>query len=158
MTGRLAALVIVSTTLSGVVLLADIGGPLQAVVILSFFLGAPGLAAVGFFEPLRADTRIALALGISIVTTVVVSQVLLYTDNWTPELGYSIVALISLAALSVQVVEVLAARLGTGSAQRLGAGRNSRPDDAVHHRPENLHAGGPSEAEPSTVESGQSSS
>ncbi len=163
MIARFAAAIITVTTLAGIVLVADVGGPFRAVVMLAFFLAVPGLAAVGFFEPLRPDTRVALVLSVSIVTVVVVGQVLLYTGNWTPELGYSVVALVSLAAISVQVVEVLATRLGTGPAQRLGDvrlgdDRRLRPDAPIHQRPENRHAGTASGSGPSAADSGQSSS
>ncbi len=164
MIGRFASAIVAMTTVAGIVLVADLGGPFRAVVMLAFFLVVPGLAAVGFFEPLRPDTRVALVLAISIVTVVVVGQILLYTGNWTPELGYSVVALVSLAAISVQVVEVLAARLGTGPAQRLGEGRpgdgrsSLRPEDAIHQRPENRHAGTASGSGPSATDPAQSSS
>lgn len=158
MIGRFAAFIVAATTLAGIVLLADIGGPFAAVVMLTFFFVVPGLAAVGFFEPLPLDLRVVLVVAISIVTSVVVSQVLLYTGNWTTELGYSVVALVSLAAISVQVVEILAARLGTGTAQRRGDGRGLRADVLNHHRPENRHAGTASGSASSGTESGQSSS
>ncbi len=158
MIGRFAAFIIAVTTVAGIVLVADVGGPLRAVVMLAFFLVVPGLAAVGFFEPLRPDTRLVLVLAVSIVTTIVVSQILLYAGNWTPELGYSVVALVSLAAISAQVVEVLARRLSGGAGQRTGDDRRRRPDDASHHRPENRQAGVASGSGSSGAGSGQSSS
>ncbi len=158
MVGRFAALIVAVTTATGIVLVADVGGPLRAVVVLAFFLAVPGLAAIGFFEPLQPDARLVLVPAVSIVTTVVVAQVLLYTGNWTTELGYSIVALVSLAAISVQVVEVLAARLGTGPAQRLGDERTLGRSGASHHRPENRQAGAASGSGSSGTDSGHSSS
>ena len=130
---RTAPVVAASTALAGIFLQFDTGGPLRALLMVWFFLAVPGLSLVGFFEPLRPEARVSLVIGISIVTTVAVSQVLLYADEWTVELGFAAVAMVSLVGMLTQVLRSLGQRVAV-------AQQDQRSYDflPVHHRPENL--------------------
>lgn len=96
---------------------AEVGAPLQPVLVLWFVLVCPGLAVVGLLRLPSRLFALTLAVALSCALAVVVAQALLLAGAWRPMVGLLILlALTTLAAVP----------------QLLGARTTSRPSAGAH--------------------------
>jgi hypothetical protein len=85
------------TALTGLVVLAGVGGPLRALAGLSFFLVAPGLGWARRL-PLRSPAEVAAAtVAVSLALDILVSEILLYLGVLGTEAAFLALAAVALA-------------------------------------------------------------
>lgn len=71
---------------------ADVGGPFQAVTVLAFLLLGPGLAVTPLLRIEHGIGQVAAAIGLSLTTLIVVSEVLVYAQVSSAGWGLALIA------------------------------------------------------------------
>lgn len=92
-----------SVAAAGFVLGAEVGGPLQTVVVLWFLLVCPGLALTGRFPIPKLLHRWILVLAVSLTVDILTAEALLSVGRWSPINGYLAIAGITIAGVAVSL-------------------------------------------------------
>jgi uncharacterized membrane protein len=100
--------IIVMAVISAGASLVNSGSPLRAVVGFLFLLVCPGAAWVRLLGIGDILTEVSLSIALSIALGVAVTEVMLYTQLWSPHWG--LLALIGLSMIGVAVQMVAAYR------------------------------------------------
>lgn len=86
--------------------LAEVGAPVQPVLVLWFVLVCPGLALVGLVRPRSPLFALTLSIAVSCALAVVVAQALLFAGTWSPVAGLVVLAALTTTAVGVDLLGV----------------------------------------------------
>lgn len=75
--------------------LADVGAPLQPILVFWFVLVCPGTALVGLVRPASVSLGVAMSVSISCALAIGVAQVLLYAGAWSPVTALAILTVLT---------------------------------------------------------------
>lgn len=74
---------------------------IAAAMVLPFLLVAPGLAWLAVVDHLRIEERIVVSIALSLALNIAVASVLALTGHWSPEFGFAILIILTIAGLMV---------------------------------------------------------
>lgn len=94
---------LVCSSATAVLALADVRSPLRVLVSLSFLLVCPGMAIVRHWRLRAPIVELALATGLSVALATLVAGVMLYAGVWSMELGLLLLAGITVAGAALEV-------------------------------------------------------
>ena len=83
---------------------AGFGGPLQPLLVGWFLLVCPGMAFVPMLRVGSPLLELALGVAVSLGLGVVVGQVMVFTDTWSPLGGLLVLSVVTLVGAAVQLV------------------------------------------------------
>ena len=113
-----AAVTTVSAVAAVAAVLADVGAPVQPVLVLWFVLVCPGMAFVGLIRPASPVFALALSIAVSCALAALVAQLMLFAGVWSPITGLVVLALLTAVVAGTEMlVDRRAARAsayGTG--------------------------------------------
>ena len=95
----------ISVALMGLLLLADVEGPLRVVVALWFFAVCPGMAFAPLLPFGSRETTFALGVVLSLICTMLVATVIVEIGGLSQTSGYLTLAAICLLGSALQVVQ-----------------------------------------------------
>ena len=94
-----------SVALMGLLLLADVEGPLRVVVALWFFLVCPGMAFAPLLPMGSRETTLALGVVLSLVCTMLVATVIVEIGGLSKTSGFITLAAICLLGSALQLAQ-----------------------------------------------------
>lgn len=97
-------LIIASTAAILVAVAAGLPVPVRGPLALWFCLTSPGLAVLGLLDVEDLLAEIMLGIAMSIALGVLVTLAMVLTHTWSPAAGTTILAIVSLAGASAQLV------------------------------------------------------
>jgi hypothetical protein len=97
------AIILLSSLGASLVIFQDPSSPLRIPIILWFVGVCVGMAYIRLLRLSEAFTEWVLAVALSLGIAAVVSAGLLYTGRWSPERGFLILVVISLAGVALQI-------------------------------------------------------
>lgn len=98
MSRTLASGLIVAATVGAAIAVAVGGDGGGGLLVLAYLLTVPGLAATLHMGPMSLEARSLVTVAASCVIGAVVAGVLLYLDQWSPRLGFGVIAGLALLA------------------------------------------------------------
>ncbi len=87
------------------------GSPFRPVILFLFMLVIPGLAYTRLFHFSDLLAEIILAIALSLVTSTILAELMVFTHLWSPNAGLAVLIMISLAGVGLQVRNQQQARL-----------------------------------------------
>lgn len=109
MTDRLLrSMVAAVTALAGLCLAIDAPSPLRVTALVVFLVSCPGLAWSRRFGLADPGDVLAVAGGLSLALAAIVAEAMALTRSWSPELGFGVLAAVTVAGLAVRPAPVRA--------------------------------------------------
>ncbi len=106
----LPILIIVAALLSNIFAWSNSGGVLRPYIIFVFIMICPGLSLIRLINMKEFLTQWILAIALSLVLGVSISEFMVLTRLWSPNLELTILALISLIGAGLQIRKELSQR------------------------------------------------
>ena len=95
----------ISVVLMGLLLLADVEGPLRVIVALWFFCVCPGMAFVPLFPLPSTEAALGMAVVVSLVCNTLIATLIVEIGGLSQASGFIVLAALCLLGSAMQVVQ-----------------------------------------------------
>jgi hypothetical protein len=100
------AIIIFSAVVAMLVVVSNIGSPLQPAIVFWFLLVCPGMAVTRLLRIKDGVAEMTIAVALSIALDAIVAEAMVLTAKWSPNWGLAVLAGLSIAGAAVQIAAV----------------------------------------------------
>jgi hypothetical protein len=95
-------LVLLSTAVANLALVADVGNLVRPLVVLWFLLICPGIVVVGLLSIDDWIAELVLAVALSLAAETLLALAMLYSGMWAPPTAMAVLSAVTIAGASIQ--------------------------------------------------------